>query len=287
MISSKETKPVTKAHPTETVRKLPKIEVEDVSLRFGASCNSMNSNLALSGVSFQVPQGEFVAIIGPSGCGKSTLLRTVSGLLSVTQGVVKIDGHIVTQVPQGMGFLFQSHALLPWKTALENVAIGAILAGKSPSEAFQLAENLLVEIGLGAALHKYPSELSGGMNKRVALTRTMAYNPTVFLLDEPFSALDAQTRIFVGNRFLRILEKLGQTVLIVTHDIDEAVAMADRVLVMTASPGRIAADFSIDIPRPRDYYRSRFEIGFREIQNRIWEVLRHEMEGVLGDEGQL
>ena len=120
----------------------------------------------------------------------------------------------------------------------------------------------------------------------MALARTMAYEPTVFLLDEPFSALDAQTRIHVGNRFLRVLETLGQTVLIVTHDIDEAIAMADRVLVMTASPGRIASDFPIDLPRPRDYYGSRFEPHFRDLQGRIWEILRREMQGVLGEDGR-
>ena len=153
---------------------------------------------------------------------------------------MRLDGQAVTRVPPGIGFLFQSDALLPWKTARENVAIGAILAGKALDAARRRAEALLGDIGLGQALHKYPAELSGGMRKRVALARTMAYEPTVFLLDEPFSALDAQTRIHVGNRFLRVLETLGQTVLIVTHDIDEAIAMADRVLVMTASPGRIA-----------------------------------------------
>ena len=277
---------LTPARETETAVDLPKIDVDGVSLRFAASANEQRSNLALSDVSFQVAQGEFVAIIGPSGCGKSTLLRVVSGLLGVTQGTVKIDGRLVARVPPGIGFLFQSDALLPWKTAKENVAIGAILAGKSPDEADRRAQSLLSEIGLGQALHKYPAELSGGMRKRVALTRTMAYEPTVFLLDEPFSALDAQTRIYVGNRFLRVLETLGQTVLIVTHDIDEAVAMADRVLVMTASPGRIAADFAVDLPRPRDYYRSRFASGFREIQERIWEILRREMQGVLSHEGQ-
>lgn len=282
------TKPslATPSRETQTAADLPKIDVDGVSLRFAASENELHSHLALSDVSFKVAPGEFVAIIGPSGCGKSTLLRAVSGLLGVTQGAVKIDGRLVTQVPPGIGFLFQSDALLPWKTAAENVAIGAILAGKSRSEADQRAQTLLSEIGLGMALHKYPAELSGGMCKRVALTRTMAYEPTLFLLDEPFSALDAQTRIYVGNRFLRILEKLGQTVLIVTHDIDEAIAMADRVLVMTASPGRIAADFPIDLPRPRDYYGSRFESRFREIQERIWEILRREMQGILGDDGQ-
>ena len=271
---------------TPTAGAVPKIDVDAVSVRFAASAGGQPSHLALSGVSFRVATGEFVALIGPSGCGKSTLLRAVAGLLPVTQGAVRIDGRRVARVSPGIGFLFQSDALLPWKTARQNVAIGAVLAGKDRVGAERRAEGLLREIGLGQALDKYPAELSGGMRKRVALARTMAYEPTLFLLDEPFSALDAQTRIHVGNGFLGVLETLGQTVLVVTHDIDEAIAMADRVLVLTASPGRIAGDFPIDLPRPRDYYRSRFEPRFRETQERIWEVLRREMEGVLGYDGR-
>jgi NitT/TauT family transport system ATP-binding protein len=260
----------------------PEIDISGMSLRFAPTDGEGRSHLALSNVSLRVNAGEFVAIIGPSGCGKSTLLRAMAGLLGVTEGEVRIDDLPVTRVPQGIGFLFQSDALLPWKTALENVMVGAVLAGRDRRDAKGRATSLLREIGLDRALDKYPAELSGGMRKRVALARTMAYEPRVFLLDEPFSALDAQTRIHVGNRFLRILEKLGQTVLIVTHDIDEAIAMADRVVVMTASPGRIAREFVVDLPRPRDYYRSRFELGFREMQESIWEILRREMEGVLG-----
>jgi NitT/TauT family transport system ATP-binding protein len=260
----------------------PEIDISGMSLRFAPTDGEGRSHLALSNVSLRVNAGEFVAIIGPSGCGKSTLLRAMAGLLGVTEGEVRIDDLPVTRVPQGIGFLFQSDALLPWKTALENVMVGAVLAGRDRRDAKGRATSLLREIGLDRALDKYPAELSGGMRKRVALARTMAYEPRVFLLDEPFSALDAQTRIHVGNRFLRILEKLGQTVLIVTHDIDEAIAMADRVVVMTASPGRIAREFVVDLPRPRDYYRSRFEPSFREMQESIWEILRREMEGVLG-----
>jgi NitT/TauT family transport system ATP-binding protein len=260
----------------------PEIDISGMSLRFAPTDGEGRSHLALSNVSLRVNAGEFVAIIGPSGCGKSTLLRAMAGLLGVTEGEVRIDDLPVTRVPQGIGFLFQSDALLPWKTALENVMVGAVLAGRDRRDAKGRATSLLREIGLDRALDKYPAELSGGMRKRVALARTLAYEPRVFLLDEPFSALDAQTRIHVGNRFLRILEKLGQTVLIVTHDIDEAIAMADRVVVMTASPGRIAREFVVDLPRPRDYYRSRFEPGFREMQESIWEILRREMEGVLG-----
>ncbi len=262
----------------------PAIDVSGLSLRYAPTGHRRQSNLALASVSFQVRPSEFVAIIGPSGCGKSTMLRIISGLLSATEGEVRVDNLPVTRVPEAIGFHFQSDALLPWRTALENVAVGAALAGRGRREAEEAARGLLHELGLGKALEKYPAELSGGMRKRVALARTMAYEPRVFLLDEPFSALDAQTRIHVGNHFLRILERLGQTVLVVTHDIDEAIAMADRVLVMTAAPGRIAKEFAIDLPRPRDYYDSRFEPGFRDLQERIWEILRREMEGVLGHE---
>ena len=261
-----------------------KINIEEVSLRYPGASEQARSNLALDKVSIRVADGEFVAIIGPSGCGKSTLLRLVSGLMPVTSGMVRVNGQQVIKVPPGIGFLFQSDALLPWKTALENVAIGATLAGRKPEEAIARARQLLQEIGLSKAEDKYPSELSGGMRKRVALSRTMAYAPDVFLLDEPFSALDAQTRIHVGNRFLRILENLKQTVIFVTHDIDEAIALADRVIVMTAAPGRIAAEFKIDLPRPRDYFQSRMAPGFSGMQQRIWEVLRSEMQGVLSHE---
>jgi NitT/TauT family transport system ATP-binding protein len=260
----------------------PELTVGTVSLRYAPTGDETVSHLALSNISFEVRPGEFIAIIGPSGCGKSTLLRLVAGLLRPTEGEVRIESRPIAGVPRGIGFLFQSDALLPWKTALENVMIGALLAGRSQQHAADAANGLLRELGLEKAKGRYPAELSGGMRKRVALARTMAYEPQVFLLDEPFSALDAQTRIYVGNRFLRILEQLGQTVLVVTHDIDEAIAMADRVLVMTASPGRIAKEFVIDLPRPRDYYRSRFEAGFRDLQEGIWEILRREMEGVLG-----
>ncbi|HUN46391.1 MAG TPA: ABC transporter ATP-binding protein [Stellaceae bacterium] len=262
----------------------PAIDVSGVSLRFAPTEDGTRSHLALSDISFRVSPGEFVAIIGPSGCGKSTLLRMVAGLLAASAGEIRIDDRPITRVPEGIGFLFQSDALLPWKTALENVMVGARLAGRDRRHAETRASELLREIGLEKALRKYPAELSGGMRKRVALARTMAYEPRVFLLDEPFSALDAQTRIHVGNRFLKILEHLGQTVLVVTHDIDEAIAMADRVLVLTASPGRIAQEFVIDLPRPRDYYRSRFEPGFRDMQEGIWAILRREMEGVLDNE---
>jgi NitT/TauT family transport system ATP-binding protein len=259
-----------------------KICVQGVSLRYRGSAGPGAANaLALNNISLCVVPGEFVAIIGPSGCGKSTLLKVISGLIRASSGSVAIDGKAIDGVPKSIGYLFQSDALLPWRTARQNVAVSAVLAGKSERAAYEQAGGLLADLGLSAALDKYPSELSGGMRKRVALARTLAYDPNVFLLDEPFSALDAQTRIHVGNRFLRTLEKLKQSVVFVTHDIEEAIALADRVIVMTKAPGRIAAEFAINLPRPRDYYASRFAGDFRVYQEQIWDVLRREMEGAL------
>jgi NitT/TauT family transport system ATP-binding protein len=249
-----------------------KIEIRDAGLVYGAP----GSAPALAGINLNVYHGEFLAILGPSGCGKSTLLKLISGLITPTDGVVVVDGKRVDKVPDKIGFVFQSDALLPWKSARDNVALGAILSGKTTADANRVAEHLLDELGLAAAYAKFPGQLSGGMRKRVALARTLAYNPTAFLLDEPFSALDAQTRIHVGNRFLRVLESLNTCVIIVTHDIDEAIAMADRVIVMSPSPGRVAAEIEIDIPRPRDYYSSRFHPDFPRYQEQIWKILSGE-----------
>jgi NitT/TauT family transport system ATP-binding protein len=258
----------------------PKVELNDVFLRYTRGRDGQ-TNTALENVSLRIGRGEFVAIVGPSGCGKSTLLRIVNGLLAATSGTVRVDGELVRRIPRSVGFVFQSDALLPWKTAEDNVAIGALLAGRTQPEARARALSLLQELGVRRAIGKHPHELSGGMRKRVALARTIAYEPNLYLLDEPFSALDAQTRILVGNRFLQVLEELGQTVIFVTHDLEEAIALADRVLVMTAAPGRIAAEFRIEIPRPRDYYRARFWPGFRDLQQSVWDVLQREMQGEL------
>jgi NitT/TauT family transport system ATP-binding protein len=251
------------------------IEVEHLNKVFPSRSRPVT---ALSDISLTVGETEFVSIVGPSGCGKSTMLKIVSGLLKASSGRVDLDGARVDGVPKGVGFLFQSDALLPWSSALKNVEIGGQLAGLSADEATRTAKALLEELGLAKAMDKFPNELSGGMRKRVALARTLAYRPSIFLLDEPFSALDAQTRIQVGNRFLDVLQKLGQSVILVTHDIEEAIVMADRVVVMTAAPGTVAEVFDIHLPRPRDYYQSRFDPGFRDLQGRIWEVLRLQME---------
>jgi NitT/TauT family transport system ATP-binding protein len=252
------------------------IEVDSVSLAYaggkaGAGAPRTTGTLAVSDVSFSARPGEVVVVLGPSGCGKSTLLKVIAGLLAPSRGSVRIDG--TAQADRRVGFVFQSDALLPWRTAVQNVKLAVQLAGKSRQEAGVQAHQLMEELGLGDSCDKYPSQLSGGMRKRVALARALAYDPSVFLMDEPFGALDAQTRIRVGNFLLRILDRFGQTVIFVTHDIDEAIVLADRIIVMSASPGRIAATIDVSLPKPRDYYESRLTDGFTAMQKRVWEMM--------------
>lgn len=246
------------------------IRIEDVSVHYRSRRRqAAGTPPAVEGVNAEIRAGEFVGIIGPSGCGKSTLLKAVAGLIPLSGGAVTHGAGPKAKV----GFLFQADALLPWRTARENVEMGLRLSGNKVDDERGRALELLDEIGLAGSADKYPAQLSGGMRKRVAMARTLAYEPSVFLMDEPFSALDAQTRIQVGNFFLRILERTGQTVLFVTHDIEEGVALADRVLVMSQGPGRIAASIDVDLPRPRDYHATRFTPGFGDIQQTVWDAL--------------
>jgi NitT/TauT family transport system ATP-binding protein len=250
------------------------IEVNDLSVTFAGSGRQRRrptAALAIEEISFQVEPGEFVAIVGPSGCGKSTLLKVIAGLLEPSRGTVRLGAP--GDEPR-VGFVFQSDGLLPWRTAVQNVELAVRLAGRDRRSAGEVALGLMSELGLGDAAEKYPGQLSGGMRKRVALARAIAHRPAVFLMDEPFSALDAQTRIRVGNFCLGIVERMHQSVIFVTHDIDEAVALADRVLVLSRGPGRLVADFRIDLPRPRDYHETRYVEGFAEIQQVVWDALR-------------
>jgi NitT/TauT family transport system ATP-binding protein len=225
--------------------------------------------LAVNDVTFSVAPGEFVAIVGPSGCGKSTLLKAVAGLVPLTSGSVAFSGGPETRV----GFVFQTDALLPWNTASGNIELALRLAGASAKTAREHARALLAHVGLEHAAELFPGQLSGGMRKRVAIARALAYDPAIFLMDESFSALDAQTRIHVGNFFLSLLVESQQTVVFVTHDIEEAVALADRVLVMSRGPGRIECEIAVPLPRPRDYHSTRFLAGFGDLQRRVWNAL--------------
>jgi NitT/TauT family transport system ATP-binding protein len=248
------------------------IEIRDVSLKYPGSKRNAGTHV-LDSVSFTVKPSEFLVIVGPSGCGKSTLLKIIADLLPASSGSVNFDG-VEGPVEQRIGFLFQSDALFPWKTAIENVELAVQLGSTGVGITPVDARSLMGELGLGDACDKYPHQLSGGMRKRVALARTLAYQPTVFLMDEPFGALDAQTRVVVGNFFLRILEQSGQSVIFVTHDIEEAVTMGDRVIVLSHGPASTVCDeVKIDLPRPRDYYESRFDPAAADYQRHLWNAL--------------
>jgi NitT/TauT family transport system ATP-binding protein len=229
--------------------------------------------LAVDGATLAVGEGEFVALVGPSGCGKSTILKVVAGLLAASGGTVLVGDDPVDGVPAGVGMVFQNDALLPWKSVRDNVCLPLALRGLSGRDQAAEIARLLELVQLTGFEEFYPRALSGGMRKRVALARTLAYDPRLFLMDEPFGPLDAQTRILIGREFLAIWERLGKSVLFVTHDVEEAIALADRVLVMSPRPGRIVAEFRVDLPRPRDYEEIRFEPQFRDLQRAIWHAL--------------
>ncbi len=263
------------AHDGGRGQRATRIALSDVVLEYRAP--GQVPVRALDRVDFDVPDGQFVSILGPSGCGKSTILKLVSGLLAPTSGAVLLDGEPIRGVPPSVGFMFQGDALLPWSTVLENVALALELRGLGKPERRARARELTELVGLGGFEDAYPSTLSGGMRKRVSLARVLAYDPAVYLMDEPFGALDAQTKVQLGAELLRLWGGLRKTVLFVTHDIEEAIALSDRVLVMTRRPGRIKADFTIDLPRPRDFYEIRFTPAFQDLHCDIWKELSAEV----------
>ncbi|KAJ54293.1 hypothetical protein ACMU_18905 [Actibacterium mucosum KCTC 23349] len=224
------------------------MSVADVSISFGTGANA---HLAVETTSIDIAAGEFVCILGPSGCGKSTLMNAIAGYVAPSTGEVTIDDKKVDRPGPDRGMVFQQYSLLPWKTVYENVAFGPKMAGHGRIEAGSTANTFLELVGLKKFGDRYPAELSGGMQQRVGIARALANYPSVLLMDEPFGALDAQTRLMMQESLLDIWRKFGTTVVFVTHDVDEAVFLADRVLIMSAAPGRIIEDVKIDLPRPR------------------------------------
>ena len=225
------------------------IEIDHVSQIFRTS--GRQDHLALSDISLTIEDGAFVSILGPSGCGKSTLLYIVGGFVNPTQGVAKVRGKVITGPGPDRGPVFQEFALFPWKSVLGNVMYGPRQQGVKHAEAEAQSRQLIEMVGLKGFEDFYPKELSGGMKQRVALARTLAYRPAVLLMDEPFGALDAHTRTRLQNDLLNIWERDRKTVLFVTHSVDEAVFLSDKVVVMTRSPGRIKQVVNINLPRPR------------------------------------
>jgi NitT/TauT family transport system ATP-binding protein len=252
------------------LKKRGRINIDNVSLVFGAG---NQANIAVQETSLDIEPGEFVCILGPSGCGKSTLLNSVAGYVTPTTGEVRVDGDPVVEPGPDRGMVFQQYSLLPWKTTFDNIALGPSLCGDV--EATRTAEYFLDMVGLTKYRNHYPAELSGGMQQRVGIARALATNPSVLLMDEPFGALDAQTRLVMQESLLEVWSEFGTTVLFVTHDVDESVFLADRIIVMSASPGKVVAEFDNPMPRPRSPDMSTRK-DYIEIKQKCLEVIRSE-----------
>ncbi len=232
--------------------------------------------VAVQGISFAVEEGSFVSLVGPSGCGKSTLLQMLAGLVPSTSGEVLVDGVAVRKpAPEKISVMFQDATLLPWKRVSENVEFPLEIRGVKPIERRQRTAAMLSLVGLSEFAERYPHELSGGMRQRVSIARALAPDPRIMLMDEPFGALDEQTRIKMGHELLRIWEKTGKTIFFITHSLTEALFLADVVLVMSHRPGQIVGTVKADLPRPRSYeIIGSAEFGAK--RNRIWKLISHD-----------
>ena len=238
-----------------------------------------DEKLAMRNVTLTVKPGVFCAVVGPTGCGKSTTLTLAAGLYRPSAGEVRVGGAPVRGITEGTSFMFQNDVLLPWKTVLDNVALGPSLRGMRRREAEERAREWLRLVGLAGFEKYYPYQLSGGMRKRASMAAALINEPSMLLMDEPFSALDVQTRAIMSNELLQLWERTRPTVLFVTHDIEEAIALADQVVVMTAGPATVKAVFEVDLPRPRGGVQDiRFDHHFLDLYQRIWESLREEVE---------
>ena len=233
---------------------------------------------ALREVTLEVGDGEFVALVGPTGCGKSTTLSLVSGLEPVSEGAVEVHGRPVAGIPEGVGYMFQADAVLPWKNVLDNVALGLRYRGADRAAANDTARDWIGRVGLTGFEDRYPHQLSGGMRKRVAMAQSLITEPSLLLLDEPFGALDVQTRELMQNELLELWSGTGAACVFVTHDLTEAISLADRLVVMTAGPATVKDVVQIDLPRPRDVEEIRLTPEFIELYKRVWNSLREEVE---------
>jgi NitT/TauT family transport system ATP-binding protein len=232
----------------------------------------------LDGISFEVDRGKFVAVIGPSGCGKSTLLQMAAGLLIPTRGAVHHRGRKVTGINTEVGFVPQQAQLFPWKTLAENVELPLLLRGVAAGERKERVANALEAVGLKGFEHHFPSQLSGGMQKRGSIARTLVYRPDIILMDEPFGALDAQTRMVMQRDLQGLSMEAGATVVFVTHDITEAVLLADHVVVLSQRPSRLLANIQIDLPRPRNMFEPFRNAGFEAAYDAVWTEFRSQID---------
>ena len=251
------------------------IELRDVTKRFLTPSGQVYT--AIRDITLSVAPGEFCAVVGPTGCGKSTTLGLISGLEPASEGSVQVMGQPVHGIDPRIGYVFQTDAVLPWKNVLNNVATGPLFRSQPKARAFERAHDWIARVGLTGFEDRYPHQLSGGMRKRVALAQTFINEPQILLMDEPFSALDVQTRTLMEDELLQMWSSLNASVVFVTHDLEEAISLADRVCVLTAGPGTVKGIYTIDLPRPRKVEEIRFEPRFVELYQRIWEDLREEV----------
>ncbi len=252
------------------------VQFNEVSKRFRTPKGDWYQ--ALSGLSFSVEPGQFVSLVGPTGCGKSTALTLLAGLEEPSLGTVSVDGKVVKDIDTSTGFVFQHDATFPWMNVKNNIAAGPKFRGAAPEQFETSVRKWIGKVGLSGFEKHFPHQLSGGMKKRVALAQALINEPKLLLMDEPFSALDVQTRAIMTDELLALWESSGATVLFVTHDLEEAIALSDRVIVLTAGPAKVKADFTINLPRPRRARDIRFTSEFLDIYQNIWSELRDEVD---------
>lgn len=266
--------------PPDPVARNAILVAEDIIVRFDTPEGPLT---AVDNVSFEVRQGEFLSVIGPSGCGKSTLFNVIGGLLSSHEGIVSVAGETISGPHKSIGMVFQEESTFPWRTVTDNVAFPLELVGMSKAKRVERARHFISLVGLDGFENRYPGELSGGMRQRVSLARTLASEPKILLMDEPFAALDEQTRLLLGDKVLQIQQQLKQTTLLITHNITEAVQMSDRILVMTYRPGKVKRIVEINLPRPRTSEIVGSE-AFGRYVAQIWNDLREEANRGMRDE---
>ncbi len=256
----------------------PALALEGITCTFVSRDDPAQRHTAVRDVTLRVAPGEFVSVVGPTGCGKSTLLNVGAGLLAPSAGHVEVFGERLDGINRRAGYMFQTDALMPWRNTIDNVIAGLQFRGVPDAEAREAGERWLARVGLRGFGDRYPHQLSGGMRKRAALAQTLILDPDIILMDEPFSALDIQTRQLMENEVLELWAAQRKAVLFITHDLDEAIAMSDRVVVLAAGPGsHPIGEFRIDLPRPRDVAEIRAQPAFLDLHNRIWSVLREEV----------
>ncbi len=265
-------------HEVKSVGAIYALELQGITCSFRSKDDNSKGYTAVGDTTLRIQAGEFVSVVGPTGCGKSTLLNIGAGLLAPSLGSVKVFGKTLEGINTRAGYMFQSEALMPWRSAIDNVMVGLEYRNMPAADARAQAQAWLDRVGLKGFEDRYPHELSGGMRKRVALAQVLALDPDIILMDEPFSALDVQTRQLMENEVLALWAAKKKAVLFITHDLDEAIAMSDRVVVLSAGPAtHPMGEFVIDLPRPRDVAEVRTDPRFIELHQQIWNVLRDEV----------